>query len=329
MSPKKTPPSLNVTDKQLRQALAALREDVAAPADFRAKLVQRLRREGVLQGQPQAAAAQPSLWQRLSAQLTPRRLGFAASFALVLMAVVRFLPRATVQASQAAAPVAVSAAVVPLQGAPASAKPAKLARAKALAPAAPELEIASAPPVKETLPEALLDETAVPKAEGSVGAAAPSAPVTSSQFSSAAPQGQGYAAAAAVPSTGAGAPIAGGGASAASAKPTVVVVEPTATAVIKPLQGNSELRGNVIRASQGQAAVLLYHLAQDGHVHVEIFDRLGRSITVVRDADQSAGTYDLSWSGQADNGFMAASGIYVMVLTTPAYRDQHKLMLVR
>jgi hypothetical protein len=180
-------------------------------------------------------------------------------------------------------------------------------------------------PVKETLPEALLDESPVPQAEAAVGSEQAAASVTSSHVS--APPAQ--ASAASMPSSGAGAPVHGAGLSAADAKPTVVVVEPTATPVVKPLEGNSELRGNVIRASQGQAALLLYRVLKSGHVHVEIFDRLGRSITVLRDSDQSPGLYDLRWGGQVDNGFMAASGIYVLQLVTPDYRAQHKLLLVK
>ena len=46
---KKQPHS--ISDKELSQALASLREDVAAPADFRAKLMLRLQREGLVKGE--------------------------------------------------------------------------------------------------------------------------------------------------------------------------------------------------------------------------------------------------------------------------------------
>jgi hypothetical protein len=325
MTPK-TPPSSKpskLSDAQLREALAGLREEVAAPPDFRAKLMQRLQREGLVQGQALPAAEAPSLWRRLSALLTPQRLGLATSAALALFVIARFLPRPAQapQALDAAVPTAAAAAL------PAPAKPAAQAHRKpAGAEAVPEAELASAGPVKETLPEALLDETAVPQPEAAVGASSPDAPLSSSQFSASAPQ----AGAAAVPSTGAGAPVpGGGGVSSASAKPTVVVIEPTATPVIKALQGNSELRGNVIRASQGEAAVLLYRVLIAGHVRAEIFDRLGHAVALLKDADQGAGTYDLRWNGQGDNGHMAATGIYVLQLTAPGYQAQHKLALVK
>ena len=59
MTQKKSPSSM--TDKQLSQHLASLREEVAAPADFRAKLMLRLQQEGLIKGQPVVAVQRVSV----------------------------------------------------------------------------------------------------------------------------------------------------------------------------------------------------------------------------------------------------------------------------
>jgi hypothetical protein len=321
MTRSQDPSSSKISDKQLKAALQSLREDVAAPADFRAKLMLRLEREGIVQAAAKAAAAPSRRWWQA---FTPQRLALAASCALLLLVVTRFVPQPSAPALQGAAAPVVAALPVPAVARPAAAAP---ARVKAAAPAkdAPE-ELAAVGPVQESQGETQVEGSPAQQGALAVGSESAAAPQSSNRVS-APPQGQ--VSAAGIPATGAGAPLPGGGVSAADAKPTIVVIEPTATPMVKPLEGSSELRGNVIRAALGQSAVLIYRVPQSGHVHVEVFDRLGQSIAVLRDTDQSAGQYELHWGGQADSGSMAASGIYVMQLITPSYRTQHKLALVK
>jgi hypothetical protein len=319
MSPQKKTPS--ISDKQLRQVLASLREEVAAPPDFRAKLMQRLQREGLVQAAPSALPTEGGLLARLQAWMTPVRLGLAATAALALVLTLRFMPRAEAPASVGAA--AAEGTQVALKPAPVMAQ-AKPMHQQMLAPV---VEVAEGPKTTSSpMPDAILDETQQVE-QGAVGDEAAAAPVTSSQVSVASADSSSSA-----PSTGAGVPVpAAGSVSIASLdpKPTVIVVEPSPTAVINPLQGNSQLRGNVIRASQGDAAVLLYHVFKAGRVHAEIFDRLGHSIAVLKDAEQSPGVYELKWGGQSDTGIMAPSGILVLDLSAPGYHVQHKLLLVK
>jgi hypothetical protein len=310
-----------VTDKQLSAALAGLRTDVAAPADFRAKLLLRLQQEGLVKDRP--APARASLWQRLG--LTLPRLAAGVSMALVLVVVVKMVAKPGLRG-----PVKVDASVQP--GTSDQALVASKGGGKVPAEAANEggeqtLAMASPKPKAETMPDALLDKTGASQELGPVGGAEAAA-VNSSSSVVAAPAA---AAGGSIPSTGAGVPIPAGSVSSASLapKPTIVVVTPVPTAVTNPLLANSQLRGNEIRASQGQFCVFLYKVLKTGHVHVEIFDRLGRSIAVLKDGDQDAGQYELHWGGQNDQGSMAASGIYVLRLTTPDYNAQHKLLLVK
>jgi hypothetical protein len=319
---KKTP---SISDKQLRQALADLREEVAAPADFRAKLMRRLESEGLVQLTASAQALEPSLWARLQGMLTPVRLSFAASLALGLVLYLRLAsPTASPLAPAAGAQNA--AATAPVQTAPvvAQAKPSQRVVTAAVVQMALGPKTSSSP-----MPEAILDE-AQESGEAVVGDAPVEAPVTSNQVAVA----PAFSAEGA-PSTGAGLAIASAGnpgaVSAASVdpKPTVIVVEPSPTPMAVPLEGNSQLRGNVIRASRGESAVLLYRVLKAGHVHAEVFDRLGHSITVLKDAELSAGVYELKWGGQTDEGALAPSGIMVLDLRAPGYHAQHKLLLVK
>lgn len=277
----------NISDRELSRVLAGLRENVAAPADFRAKLMQRLEREGVLASAPTAPVSAPGAWARLAAFFTPVRLGLAASAALALVLALRFTPAPEAVAPVPAAAVATSPAVVQAPVAAPRAKPASRGAILAGAPKAPAtLEAYLGEPQTQAMPEAVGDQAAA-------------APGTTVQVSDVDP------------------------------KPTVVVVEPSPTPMTQPLDGNSELRGNVVRASQGEAAVLIYRVLKAGRVHIELYDRLGRSVAVLRDAEQGPGVYDLRWAGGSDNGGLAASGIYVIQLQAPGYQVQHKLLLVK
>ena len=328
MKPRKKDSLKPVTDKQLSAALADLRVEVAAPADFRAKLMLRLQQEGLVTDRP--APMRASLWQRWG--LTLPRLAVGVSMALVLLVVIRMMPKPAValpadaQALGLRGQAPLETAVKPGASGQAFAPSSKLPAASNEA-GEQTLAMASPKPKAETMPDALLDKTGASQEPGPVGGAEAAA-VNSSSSVVAAPA---TAASGGIPSTGAGVPLPGGSASAATLapKPTIVVVTPVATAVTNPLLANSQLRGNEIRASQGQFCVFLYKVLKTGHVHVEIFDRLGRSIAVLKDGDQDAGQYELHWGGQNDQGSMAASGIYVLRLTTPDYNAQHKLLLVK
>lgn len=291
MTKKQTP----LSDRELRQALAGLREDVAAPADFRAKLMQRLQAEGIVAADARVVAPKATLAQRLAAFFTPARVGFAASAALALVFVLRITSTAPVAepglrgreegATERAG--TSGQALVASKGRSVASKSEQVAAKKEKK----SVEVAQGPK-GESLPEAFLGDEHSVDASAAVG-------------------DQSAAVAEVI------------------AKPTVVVVHPTATPMTQGLKGNSELRGNVVRASQGEAAVLVYRLEKAGHVHVEIFNRLGQSVAVLRDAEQGPGQYDLRWAGGSDQGGMAASGIYVLQLAAPGYQVQHKLLLVK
>jgi hypothetical protein len=314
-----------IADKKLSEALHGLREEVAAPRDFSRQVMDRLRAEGVL-----PKAARPSLWSRLSFTLTPARLGLAGASLAALLVGLWMLPSApektAPEAAKAQAPV-VAKVIAPRQ-APVLAK-APIRRPSAPLPSAaggsgqaPEpQEVAAAPQAFENAPAPSTSTQAAP----AVGDA-PAPSISTSSSIAAAPAAPGAEA----PQVFRGsAPSGSAGTVSADAKPTVIVIQPTATAVVNPLRGNSEVRGNVVRASQGEAALVLFKVLRQGKVRAEIFNRLGQSVAVLKDAELAPGEYQLRWAGQADNGSLAPSGIYALRLSAPGYNNEHKLMLVK
>lgn len=109
----------------------------------------------------------------------------------------------------------------------------------------------------------------------------------------------------------------------------VKYVTPTPAPLVQGLRGNSEVRNNVVRASRGEAAIILFKVSQPGRVHIDIHDRMGKAVALLKDESLDAGQYQLEWAGGADAGGMAPSGIYMVRIQTGSYEDRHKLMLVK
>jgi hypothetical protein len=105
-----------------------------------------------------------------------------------------------------------------------------------------------------------------------------------------------------------------------------------------PTEG-SEVRNNVVRVSLGQPSDVHFSFVTNGHVRVDILDRLGRVVSVLYDGTLSAGEYDGNgaalacpwclWNDMTDQGAAAASGIYLVRIQTPDYVHIHKLMLIK
>jgi hypothetical protein len=273
------------SDRELKALLQGLRDDLAAPADFRARVMQRLQAEGLV---APPARPQPAGWRERVAALFSPKLGLGAG-ALAALAL------AYVAISTAPE----EARVAPLAPATVASSPAPKAQPKAVLARAPKAVQASAAPVLAKAP----------------------APMRQADV-----QGQGPAPAMQGRSD---AQPAASSVQVASAKPTVVVVETPIVAHGKPLQPGSEVRNNVVHASRGEAALIFMDLLEAGHVRVEVFDRLGHSVSVLYDGELNAGPNSLRWSGAADKGGMAASGIYMVRITGPGLDGRHKVLLAR
>lgn len=275
-----------ISDRQLRSLLKGLREDVAAPAGFRQAVMQRLQAEGLVAAPPRPQA--PSLRERVSAWMSPARLGLGLGAALALAFAWSGLGRLDEAAKPSPTPAAVSAAPAPVVAR--ASKPQRASVVAARRSTAPV--VAAAPLVRQA-------ESIHPAQAPAVGLSQDSGVQQSMQV---------YA---------------------ASDKPGIIVVKPSPTPLSKPVAGDSQVRNNVLRASRGEAALILFKVRQAGHVRVDIFDRLGRPVAVLSDGDRSAGDYSLNWTGTADNGGMAASGLYVVRVQAPGYEARHKVLLIK
>jgi hypothetical protein len=96
-----------------------------------------------------------------------------------------------------------------------------------------------------------------------------------------------------------------------------------------PLSGRSQVRNNVVRASKGQTAQILFRLDSDSQVKVEVFSRLGARVAVLADKSFAAGVQELRWDGRDNNGVDQASGIYQVTIQTGTWTAAHKILLVR
>jgi hypothetical protein len=284
-------PAIKISDRELDSLLQGLREDVAAPADFRARVMQRLQAEGLV-----AAPARPGWRERLSTWFTPARLGLSLSGAAALAVAYLFF-HPVPQTAPAAAP----GPRGPVEAAPATSAQAFVApREKAVAklPKRPTQAAPVAAPVAAPLPEQqeeLAAQSSVPVAQGRAVAPTPASTVSISSV---------------------------------DPKPTVVVLTPEVP-LGKPRTADSEVRNNVIHAARHESAFILFNLQEAGPVRVVVYDRLGRTVAVLYDGDLSAGPQDLRWSGAADAGGMAASGIYQVRISAPGLQARHNILLAK
>lgn len=68
---------------------------------------------------------------------------------------------------------------------------------------------------------------------------------------------------------------------------------------------------------------------QQGPAKAEVFDPRGRRVAVVVNRDLPPGVFLGSWDGRATNGSLAASGVYYLHLSLPAYAATRTIVLTR
>jgi hypothetical protein len=313
-----------ISASELRRQLAALHEELAAPSGFRSKIIGRLAQE-TGQAVPQAT----SLWRRLldlafSRSFVPAALAGAALVFGIWFAL-RPLPQAAPQAAVGLAAPVQNPAQAPAPRQLARLHPKKSATtvqfAKALSAATEPVtevqgeevtHIESPAPGQGAAAQAQVQSEAQPR-----GFSAPSAPevMPAAHFG-----GTGLKSSSAPESP------ASGGVGVAGLPPTP---QPTATSLPQPLQGNSQVRRNRFLASRGEYAAIVFKLSVPGPVRIEIWDRLGRQVAVILEANYSAGAYESDWYGYDGNGQMLATGIYLVRVKTDQYDERHKAVLIR
>ena len=73
-----------------------------------------------------------------------------------------------------------------------------------------------------------------------------------------------------------------------------------------------------------------YNLAEGSDVHLQIYNILGQVVRTMVAERQSAGRYQVKWSGTDDRGMPVSSGIYFYQLATGGkFHDVKRLMLLK
>jgi hypothetical protein len=88
------------------------------------------------------------------------------------------------------------------------------------------------------------------------------------------------------------------------------------------------LEGNYPNPFAGQTTIA-FALAEASEVQVSVYDVLGRKVATVVDKAMSAGTHQVSWDGQSDDGRRLASGAYFYRIEAGDYAATRRLTIVR
>jgi hypothetical protein len=77
------------------------------------------------------------------------------------------------------------------------------------------------------------------------------------------------------------------------------------------------------------STVIEYTLKARTQVRLEVFDIVGRLVTVLEDGEQEPGRHSHIWDGNDAHGRSVASGIYFYRLVTPEFRMARKMVLMK
>jgi hypothetical protein len=72
-----------------------------------------------------------------------------------------------------------------------------------------------------------------------------------------------------------------------------------------------------------------YHLAQRGHVKIEIYDLLGRRLVTLLNVVKEKGEYTIEWIAQDENGNMLPGGLYIAQICTGKVTSNTRLILIQ
>jgi hypothetical protein len=318
-----------LSDAALIRAVRGLREEVAAPQGFAEGIMARLK--------PAPVQAESSAWKQWFKSLDMAwtwkpAAGLAAAAALTLTVITQVptanVPTQNVKAEAASLP---SAAV-------AVAPKAQPEVSWSVRPAAPA-QVAQAPNKNLDLSAQYKPLPAEPMRSSQVALQPKAQPATNAQVAQAGAKPvavhvfgampQGASSSQARSGFGAAASSAGSQARAAGINPAVPEpVRETPTPTLR-LEGNSQVRHNVVHVSKGEAATILFNVEESAVVRVELFDRRGRSAVVLKDATFASGMQSVRFTGQGSDGKTLPAGIYLVRIKGGKLDEQHKVVLIK
>ena len=77
------------------------------------------------------------------------------------------------------------------------------------------------------------------------------------------------------------------------------------------------------------ATTIRYEISEESPVQLEVFNLMGQRVLLMVDGVQEAGSYELQWDGNNENGLPFASGIYLYRIRAGEFTDVRKMLLVR
>ncbi len=102
--------------------------------------------------------------------------------------------------------------------------------------------------------------------------------------------------------------------------------------------GNTSVKATVPTTTQLFAAYpnpfnpstnIKYHLANDNHVSLAVYDILGRNVKSLINQHQSAGQYSIQWDGSTDAGIAAPSGAYLVRMKAGNTTQMQKVLFMK
>ncbi len=72
------------------------------------------------------------------------------------------------------------------------------------------------------------------------------------------------------------------------------------------------------------STVIIYHLPKEAHVTITIYDVLGRKVATIVDGTETAGYHEITF-----NGSQLSSGVYFYRMTTPAFTNVKKMLMLK
>ncbi len=77
------------------------------------------------------------------------------------------------------------------------------------------------------------------------------------------------------------------------------------------------------------STVITYALPKSSSVKLTIYDMLGREVKTLVNSEQNAGTYNVQWNGDNNNGSKVSSGTYIYLIKTGEYQQAKKMILLK
>lgn len=77
------------------------------------------------------------------------------------------------------------------------------------------------------------------------------------------------------------------------------------------------------------ATTISYHIPEQTHVRIDIFDVTGKRIKTLLDAPIASGTHSIKWQGTFDDGKTVPSGVYFYRMIAGSYVQTRKLLFLK